>query len=149
MLQRLEHCAAAWHSWSDSGVGWDVNSQHVSSSAIPMSLPLPRGEHKVEQACFHRRISHLSEVKSPMSSLTATASSDSCLWQCVCPLPAPRLKAPTLCLRHKARCFYPKPRILTLYWCDLLASNTGVHHSGFAAERKNSVYGPQQFLMKN
>lgn len=131
MLQCLEHCAAVRHSWSDSGVGWDVNSEHVSSSAIPMSLPLPQGEHKVEQVCFHGRIRHLTVQKSPMSSLTGTLSLHSCLWQCVCPSPPPML-----CLRHRARCFCP---ILPLCWCDFLASNTWLHHSKFAAERKNSV----------
>lgn len=65
MLQCLEHCAAAWQGWSDSGVGWDVNSEHVSSSAIPMSLLFPQGEHKVEQACFHGRIRHLTVKKKP------------------------------------------------------------------------------------
>lgn len=59
ILQCLEHCTAAWHGCSASGAGWDVNSEHVSSSAIPMSLPLPRGEHKVEQACFHGRMRRL------------------------------------------------------------------------------------------
>lgn len=60
MLQCL---ALQQRGWSDSGGGWDVNSKHVSSSAIPMSLALPRSEHKVEQACFHGRISHLTVKK--------------------------------------------------------------------------------------